>query len=282
MEPPLLALVTNYAVEHFQEAFASLLIPPFLTDVTIADDGSRPFMTYVVRQRGRSILADVRNLREVFQEYDISYTQPFNILCPPGPRTAEQYENLEAILRYYFLVKGNEEPLTYWNRVGDPEGFGDVFCRTCFIVREAMEDLFRDRQEERLNSPTYENGDLQSQNHINETERQVFRAVDDIYESSDTEGSNGRLAARERPATPTPQYIATIQRQQLLESPYTEYNDSSIALDPNTPIRATAHNIIAPTGESQAQNERDTFRRLIGGFQERLDLSRSHEEEEMT
>ncbi|KAH7089046.1 hypothetical protein FB567DRAFT_522903 [Paraphoma chrysanthemicola] len=220
-------------------------------------------MCVVTRQRARSIPADVRNLSEVFQEYDVSYTQPFNILCPPGPRTAEQYENLEAILRYYFLVKGNEEPLTYWNRVGDPEGFGDVFCRACLVVREAMEDLFRDRQEEQLTTSTYETGNFQGQNHINETE------------------DNERLVAREPPGTLTPQYTATLQREQLQGSLYTEHNDSGIALDPNTPSRATAHNTIAPPGESQAQIERDAFRRLIRGFQERLDLSKSHEEEEM-
>lgn len=46
MTTPLLVIVTEYAVQHFEESFARLPIPPFLTEFEIVDAFRRQFVTY--------------------------------------------------------------------------------------------------------------------------------------------------------------------------------------------------------------------------------------------
>ncbi|KAF2032615.1 hypothetical protein EK21DRAFT_109687 [Setomelanomma holmii] len=143
---PLLIHVTTYANEHFAKDFARVPIPSFITEFEILDASSeamsRPFTTYgpmlgYLRQR------DASNLHELFHECEIAFVEPFSFVCPSGPRTDQQYEKLEALLRYFFLVKGVEEPMDHWNLVSNSD-YCKALRRACGKVRHGLEKSTRE------------------------------------------------------------------------------------------------------------------------------------------
>jgi hypothetical protein len=142
-------------------------------------------------------------LRELFYQYDIVYQEPFDSLCPPGPRTDEQYEDLEAVIRYFFLMKGNEEPLNYWARVGDPNGYGEVFRRACNVVREALEAVYRELSQEHSGLAALDAEQRRAQVSASDTEEGQTEA----FASDAGADDESALWSDMSPATPTPRYV---------------------------------------------------------------------------